>query len=263
MIKDIDKTYVGIVDILGFKELAYCNDHNELIRIYGIFEESIKRSLTLFNGTIEENEYHSNFDLTKVNSLMISDSVILWTNDLKYHNFFNLLVAFRAILSEAMRCGIPMRGAIVSGPISIRKEIISKSADTIKLTCFGKSIVDGYLLSERQNWSGGIITKVCIDDYENAVNDFKASQNKYSSEQIDIALSLESLIRKLLLRKYLVPLKDGEIKEEYVVNWVNELDPKMTEYSIRKSFEKFNKKVNNWKVESLIRNTIDFTNDCP
>ncbi|NVO10542.1 MAG: hypothetical protein HXX16_11315 [Bacteroidales bacterium] len=262
MMKDFDVTYVGLLDILGFKELALRNNHQELIKIYDLFDKVVKRGLTLFKESFQNDEFKPRVDSIKINSLTISDSLILWTENTKFHHFINLVVTIRAILSEAMRCGIPLRGTIVVGPISVREEKLNSNTENIKLTCFGKSIVDAYTLSEKQNWSGCIITKECIERYQMSFEELKLRPSKYTNDQIDKSLSLSSLENKKLLRKYLVPLKDGKLAEEYVINWVNELNPKMEELSIRNSFVKYNKSVDDWRVEMKIRNTIAFANDC-
>lgn len=263
MEKDIDKTYVGMLDILGFTELASNNDHQELKKIYEIFDRVVKQGLTLFQDKIESGEFLADESKIKINSLIISDSIILWTDNLKYHNFNNLLLTVRAILSESMRCGIPLRGSIVVGAISIKEERLPSKPDNLKLTCFGKSIVDAYVLGGKQNWSGCVITSEAIKEYENSIQKFKDEQTKYTNERIDNALLLTSLERKFLVRKYLVPYKSDKLTEETVINWVNEFDPKWSESAIRNSFNKHNKTVDNWKVETIIRNTISFANDCP
>jgi hypothetical protein len=261
--KSFDKTYVALLDILGFKELANSNDHETLKDIYVNFDSVLRRALVLFQEKNSNGETILDFTEVKVNSLIISDSIILWTEDLKYNSFFNLLLTVRAILSEGMRCGIPLRGALVVGPLSVMEERLESNLDNLKLTCIGKSIVEAYLLAEKQSWSGCVITNEAIEEYELSILAFKASQTKYSNDRIDQALLLTSLERKLLLKKYLVPLKNERLIEKIVVNWVNEFNPKWHSSAIRNSFNKYNKPTDNWNVETIIRNTISFANDCP
>ena len=53
-----------------------------------------------------------------------------------------------------------------------------------------------------------------------------------------ISNNLDILLNKNILIKYKVPYKLGNIKEEYVLNWVGE---KMTTKTVRESFQSITK----------------------
>lgn len=157
--------------------------------------------------------------------------------------------------------GIPLRGGITEGIISIIKEQQKSNADNSQFTFVGKSIVDAYLMEQKQEWSGCIISESCIKLYEQML-DSEANLSD-DPQRLKRAVSLPSLIDRGFLLKYNVPFKDEKFSEEYVINWVRQFNPKLNEKTIKDSFAAHKKSTNHPDVLRKIENTISFWSVTP
>lgn len=248
-----NQSYVAFLDILGFKDLVTNNSHEELVSIY---KKSLQISLqmSLSNGKIKyafdkEGKSIAISDLSNANvhSLIISDSVILWTDDSSMKSFIDILIAVRNMVNNSFVFGIPMRGAISIGDLTFIKNDIHESKHYAQDSLIGTGLLKSYEMETGQNWAGCIIDPDCIAHYQKLFELYQTD-----SETADI----EYLIQKNILLRYSVPRKTGPIKDDYVVNWVR--DDFINEDFIKKSFSKHNKRTDNWDVQSKIQNTILF-----
>ncbi|QWH69629.1 DUF262 domain-containing protein (plasmid) [Bacillus wiedmannii] len=232
-----NEVFFAFLDILGFKDLVHNNSNKNLIDLYSkIIDGSVENALSKGQINIDENgNTKPNLDYASVNTLVISDSILLWTNHDHPWSFMDLILVVREILYNSMEAGIPLRGAIAKGPLVTQQHDKSKRDISIhRFTVVGKALVEAYKKEAIQEWSGCLIDEACI----NAASD-----------------NLDILLKKNIIIKYKVPYKLGNIKEEYVLNWVGE---KMSTKTVRESFSKYKKNVNNWAVESKIKNTLEF-----
>ena len=161
-------TFVAFLDILGFSDLVTKNSHDELITIYKQLDFCVQSALSNFNYSVSLKgkrpmEYIHNLEATTVNSMTISDSIILWTNDDSIDSFRNLILTTNFLLYECFSVGLPLRGGIAIGPLSIMNEQYQTPHYNQRNTFFGKSIVDAYRLEQKQKWSGCIISRDCIN----------------------------------------------------------------------------------------------------
>jgi hypothetical protein len=53
-----------------------------------------------------------------VNSLLVSDSILIWTDDCRPESFVNIVMAVRSLMVFAVIDGILLRGAISIGPLT-------------------------------------------------------------------------------------------------------------------------------------------------
>ena len=78
----MNEVYIAYFDLLGFKEFIMNNDDKVLIRRMGHIFRDLEKSLSKGkyqkpkNGTVL-----ADISNLKINSLNISDTIILWTND--------------------------------------------------------------------------------------------------------------------------------------------------------------------------------------
>lgn len=237
-----NEVFFAFLDILGFKDLVNNNSNKNLIDLYSkIIDGSVENALSKGQINIDEDgNTNPNLDYASVNTLVISDSILLWTNHDHPWSFMDLILVVREILYNSMKAGIPLRGAIARGPLVTQQHDKSKGDILIhRYTVVGKALVEAYKKEAIQEWSGCLIDEECISSLMGSViND-----------------TLNILLNKNVIIKYKVPYKLGNIKEEYVLNWVSD---KMSNKTIRESFSKYNKSVNNWAVESKIKNTLEF-----
>lgn len=257
--KKQDKVYVALLDILGFKELAHNNSHEDLSEIYQIFCRAVK------NGLIDNKVTHKEHDFSYacINSITISDSIVLWTDNTEINDFYDLLVLVRDLIFHGFYCGLPLRGALTIGPISYYYEKIKSKSQNYYASVFGKSIVDAYELSDDQRWSGALITDEAIKEYEDKINrlvrPINDPFNRYNNQELYNLISINALIRRKFIRKCEVPSKQKLQKICYTIDWVNTKNPKFTEDSVKASFSKHNKLLKKSdSVNEIINNTINY-----
>ncbi len=247
--------FIAYIDILGFKELVLNNDHETLIKKFqNLFSISIELSLSQGKYNIIENSGKElavpDLNHALVNSINISDSVILWTDDDSMQSFINLIVTVRNVINHCTLAGFPMRGAIVRGEMTFLKRQMGIKTDVTQQALIGKGIVDAYIQESKQEWAGCTVDATAIKAY---IKQYEEMKNK-----VKYLPSIEYLVEKKLICKYKVPYKTGIIKDEYVLEWpaVNRTLP--DEKRIRDAFSMHNKNTNDLSVELKILNTLRF-----
>lgn len=247
---------VAFIDILGFKDIVDYNNFKELTNIYGIFEKCLINAISLLKFKRTSAGISIDFDNCNIEAIQISDSIILWSKEKSLKSYFYLILIVREFLSHGIYSGLPLRACIDYGEFGQKYKIHAKGITTN--TFFGKAITSAYRKSESQSWSGGYITKEAIDSYC-FINSLEISN------EIKEFMSIKSLQDKHLIKKFMVPLKDDynkEVmnwKEEYCLNWVSWLNPKISKDLLIQSFTKFNKTLNK-RAQIILDNTIYFWN---
>ena len=253
--KDYTDCYVAFLDILGFKRIASINSHEHLKSVYRNFSETILDSLSngkyVLSNDGETESLSPDIRQATVNSLLVSDSILIWTDDNAAESFCDIVKAVQSLLAFSMIDGIPLRGAISIGALtSVLNQLPTKNHN-FQHSLFGKAIVDAAEAEKKQDWSGCEITKDAIEFYK----------SKCSSG--------ESLITNKLILNYPVPRKEGEMETQgYVINWTNHPQAGIDSNTVKDAFappfdpntvewEKFKK--DEWpKVERKLKNTLKF-----
>ena len=251
------RKFIAYLDILGFKDLVSNNSHERVCSLYEKLFATMTTIAISGGKTILVNDgdkQHATYDSSniKVNSLIISDSVVIWTDDNSMKSFVDIIAVLRHLLNYSLKMGLPLRGSLVEGNLDKINQTFQSSKDNSQITLIGLGLVKAYVFESEQEWSGCIIENECIDLYNSNVEKNKA-------ELKDIA-TLEYLVEKNLIMKYRAPLKTGSISDYYVINWEPSND--LTESFVRERFKAYNKKTSDWKVERILKNTIEFINFC-
>ena len=117
---------VAFLDVLGFSDFVDNNDHSVLINIYNnIF--TIFTTLGLACGQVKfVNNNGSGYatpdvSYMNVNSLIVSDSIILWTDNSSPKSFEDIVSCVRQTLSLSFVSGLPLRGSIVEGQFHVSR----------------------------------------------------------------------------------------------------------------------------------------------
>ncbi|PEA52933.1 hypothetical protein CON64_20925 [Bacillus pseudomycoides] len=239
-----EKVFFAFLDILGFKDLVNNNSNEALIDLYSkAVDVSVESALSKGQMNIDEKgNIKPDLGFASVNSLVISDSILFWTNNDNPWSFIDLIIVVREVLHNSIKIGIPLRGAISRGPLVTQQSDKSKENILIhRFTVVGKALVEAYKKEAIQEWSGCLIAEECMELLLQSM----------------ISNHIDDLINNNVLIKYKVPYKSGNIKEEYVLNWVGK---QFSNETVRESFSMHNKGVDNWAVESKIKNTIEFLN---
>jgi len=183
--------FVAFLDIMGYKQIVKNNTHEKLKDIYFYDVSTVTAYNYLPQKVLRSDGKYQPLDEAKrinVKSLMVSDSVIVWTPDDSMQSFRDILFKVNYMLVESIFKGIPMRVGVSVGPISL---FVEDDANTYtQMILLGKPIVDAYEISEKQNWTGCVIDKKCIEKY-------KEYEIQYSGDKSNV-IKLDYLIKDLL-----------------------------------------------------------------
>lgn len=129
--------FVALMDVLGFKDLVNTKDH-----------DFIFKKLSLIKNTIDElSDFEKHFpqinvagvDENQSRSFAFSDSIICFSRGDTFADAFKIIFDSYTIVRKALKDGIPIKGAISFGEISV---------DFNNSLFFGKPIIDAHLLHD-------------------------------------------------------------------------------------------------------------------
>lgn len=243
--------YFALLDILGFKDIVNNNKlcvveglYNTLTEIigYGKAFHGIKHWLPNFQE-IEGK--------TCLNSLFVSDSIMLWTDNDEPNGFFELILVVQHIMNLSIERGMPLRGAITSGEIVVKTDRLYKSGKLeSNNSILGLPLINAYLLEKKAEWSGCIIDDETIFHYSQKCDSWQESES--------FLPNLNTLIHRNIIKRYNVPMKKGSTEELYSINWTHINRLRLNEDILERSFKKHNKNIEHPRVQDKIRNTINY-----
>lgn len=191
------KRYVCFLDVMGFKDLVSRRSHRQVFSLMKKLSDA-KNSIRLAFDENENKKYH---DIIYTTSF--SDSIVVFTKDNSKTSLIALVaVAIPHLMQSALSKGIPMKGALAFGEMSIDKE---------GQIFFGQPLIDAYLLQEDVYYYGVVVHN-----------------------------SAELLVSKTPTNKHFIdistPLKSGNISH-YNINWFDHLKKlKQKDFIIKKKF---------------------------
>ena len=243
--------YIAFLDILGFKELIENNKLQEIEELYDSLQKSLLFTFAYSNPKHMGAKKLPTIVETVLNSLVISDSIIIWTDDDDQGSFMELLFAVKYFMYFSMKSGFPLRGGISSGELVVKSGKHDKSPKfNSYTTLLGLSLTRAYIMESKSEWSG------CIID-ELSVRHFNKKLKGYESNVAD----LDFFEKMDVIHSYEVPMKSGPVKKYYAVNWTHFNGPRLTPNEVKKGFKAHNKNVTDWAVQNKIRNTLKFLAD--
>ena len=217
------KCFIGLFDILGFKDLVK-NDHLEevyrvFLRVRNLINDS-KAMAGHLEALLEKNV------VTVVN---YSDTFLIYTLDINNieqdridRTFHAILAACDSLFIGANENELPIRGAITVGDIILSDDVV-----------IGKPIAEAYKLGQQQEWIGCRVSKEALW--------------RISDEAID------GHIKELAIIEYEIPCKNGKVEKMFAYNWTISLPFQKGDFRI------LNKRGRvDWTVERKHRNTWEF-----
>lgn len=181
-----DKRFVCFLDIMGFKDMVMRNSHE---KIYKMLDEFSKDRSSLETPNIPDYERDS------MKTVSFSDSIVIFTKNDSQKCLELLTFASSWLFAQAIKAGIPLKGAISHGEMSVN---ISRQI------FFGQPLIDAYLLEEDIAFYGIVIH-----------NTLEKILNQFS----------ETLIGKDKYADFLIPFKSGKINH-YILDWISAIDGK-------------------------------------
>jgi hypothetical protein len=156
------ETWVGVFDILGFKNII-SNTDNEYNLIY--LESQLN---DLFEAIDKTYLAHGNIEV-----FSFSDTFIILTKDLDISSYPWFLLQCRELINRSIEIQLPLRGAISVGTIFESRD---------PLIFLGSPFVEAYEYAEDQDWIGLLLTPTATDmlrkcDLEPMHHDFIENPN--------------------------------------------------------------------------------------
>ncbi|MBS1926256.1 MAG: hypothetical protein JST57_09650 [Bacteroidetes bacterium] len=195
------------LDVLGFKNKLETKSEEQqsqiLNSLFGCISFSIPQTL-MFQA--DSNQGLIDLESINTNSILISDSLIVWTNDCNCKSIIEFTYRIQRLIRNAFIAGFPLRGTIEYGSIyHEERNIPTKTSYNHFNLIGGNALMNAYKSEQEFQWAGCIITQNC-------------------TKQILSILDIndQSLIFKnKVLIKYDAPKKNGETENLYVINWVD------------------------------------------
>jgi len=243
---DFRPTFLAFMDVLGFRNLAEKNKHEELVNIYQNLIETLLNETVFFSKRLEMEKIDDDKgrviqkidqSLPKFNSMIISDSIIIWTNDASIVQLQRLILSIKKLLNLGIEKGLPLRGAITKGSLTYLKsknEILSYNSIH---SIIGHCIIKGVEAEKDQNWVGCILN-------EDVIGSLSPNYIKFLEEH-------------KLITQYKIPFKNELIKADYTIIWGDDIKKNDVERVIRGAFSAHEKDIDN-EDEIKIEHTVRF-----
>ena len=130
--KPTDKRFVAFFDIMGFKEMVARNTHEHIVEKLTI----LKKLNSMVDGMKAQPEFIDEFNRGKTRSVTFSDSIIIFSKQDGKDDAFKILMHSYWLLGAALQNGIPIKGAISHGEVTV---------DFKTSLFFGQPIIDAFL----------------------------------------------------------------------------------------------------------------------
>lgn len=245
--------YVAFLDVLGFKALVENNTHEELLRIYdkallgGITLGLSNRKYMIVNGP-DGRSFTNDTTAVPVNSLVVSDSVIIWSSDDSARSFNEVVSVVRGVIAHSHFNGLPLRGAISLGPVSWMDSRLGSATHNVQSSVFGVGLTKAYQLEKDQDWAGCVVADESLRRFEERLGSRASGK------------TLLEIRDSLGLIQYRIPFKTGP-KEMTAVDWVNHPEVGIYSDNAGNAFIEHGKITNEDDYEAIrkkVENTLTF-----
>ncbi|MFV0420549.1 MAG: hypothetical protein ACK5KT_17730 [Dysgonomonas sp.] len=179
--------FVCFLDIMGFKDMVMRNSHES---IYKMLNDFSKKRDTLDGAISLPKQYETD----SLKTVSFSDSIVIFTKEDTKECLELLTLATSWLFAKAIEAGIPLKGAIAHGTMSI---------NVSRQIFFGQPLIDAYLLEEEVEFYGIVIH-----------NTTEKKLNEYATFK-----GIE------MYKDCNVPLKSGRI-QHYTLDWVTGVEGK-------------------------------------
>lgn len=247
--------YVAFLDILGFKQLVQSARHEDLHKLYSnLFVTNAAMAVTngaykVVDSIASQQIALPDFANAKIDCMVISDSVLMYTKDDSIQSLLDLSVSAGKLTMMGFYTGLPMRGTIARGPLSAFKRQES-DAEFAVYGLVGLALVKAYSNESTYDWAGCVVDSECIERYEQ-LHGIAQSQGAQ-------APTISDVVDHGILIKYHTPTKDLPPSEQWVINWPRFNRSPINPQVIQRSFEQHGKSAQHESVQCKLRNTLDF-----
>ncbi|MHA1619921.1 MAG: hypothetical protein ACTSVZ_11630 [Promethearchaeota archaeon] len=207
-------------------------------------------NLQSINQSNNQSNISFNIDSSSLNSLIVSDSIFLWTDDQSMGGLLTLIDAVKHIIRTNFlwQFGFPLRGGISMGSVTFQKVDWDSPKINSIATIVGDALVKAAMIEKKQQWAGCIID----DDIINFLQSTHPNLN-----------IVEELIQRKAMIQYPAPIKkEIQGKDYYVVKWPEIVPNSINssafyEIPIRSTFER-NGPITDSTILEKLNNSLDF-----
>lgn len=233
-----NERFVAMLDILGFSEVVR---NVEPTRLEEIISE-LKSSMRLLHW--EDNISHG-----IIESLMLSDTIIVWTIDDTALSLQHLVSVVSGVIFNAFSFdNLALRGAISVGEAYIfPDDQVSPTLMWNKMV-LGKAVIDAHEHEKCQEWAGCVISNEALDRARKNSSNAHFPMKKWEKSNFV---------------EYDVPIKKKCTQQHYAMNWMRTYfegdDPQLkgiTDDEIREKFTSYNRDI--IRVKDKFENTLKF-----
>lgn len=132
--------FVGIMDIMGFKDLVARNNHETVYEMMKKVSNAMKVNQSVFSVDYDSD----NFDINII-MMTYSDSIMIYSRDDSESSQENFIASISALSEDLFKDGIPHKGGVAFGKMTL---------DFENSIFFGQPLIDAYLLQEELNLYG-------------------------------------------------------------------------------------------------------------
>ncbi|WP_045458210.1 hypothetical protein [Sporocytophaga myxococcoides] len=242
------KKFIAYFDFLGFSDFIEKNDsakqHKVMRNIYLAIENALANWVSVKNHA---GFYNPDISKSTLSTLNFSDTVIFITQDDSMNSFLEIMKVAFEFNSYSIRLEFPVRGCIVYDEIFFTPFNQKNQAGGVYhlTSVYGKGLVKAHIIANSQDWAGTIVEKSAID-YVNA---------------LPTNTEIEPILEEFT-KRYHVPFKNGDKKEEYVLRITKgDLDDMLIENlkkNIANNFIQYNKSIEDSSVKQKLHNTLEF-----
>lgn len=248
---------MGFLDVLGFSDFVARNGHTTVTSVYDQLLTTLltislpgAKARTQDQGTSEAGAT-ADLSNVKVHALLVSDSIVFYSDRADPDGFLHTLIAVQRSLCYGFYFGLPLRGAISVGPLTHRSLEWQSGGVVMAQALYGQALVDAKRLEECQQWSGAIVDRRAMELIDQYLTPSQGSA---------------ALVSQNFLARYEVPVKEsGQLltREEWAVAWPwgngNNPADRPPNDMVRGSFSMYGK--NPAKAERKIRRTLEFLDE--
>jgi len=211
--------FVGFVDIMGFKDMVMRSSHVQIYEMMKKIEKSISLSKS---GLITKRK-----DYVKITTY--SDSIMLFSKNNTYFSFDNLVTAISSLTNDLFSEGIPHKGAIAFGKMTLDEE---------NSIYFGQPLIDSFLLQDELHFYGIIV---------------------HGSVEKEM---LTKMRRTPFIVKYNCPLKNGK-SNHYTIHPMHIDHMSANDYNYKRNYDKIISSLNSMRfgTSGHLRRYIDNTEE--
>ena len=206
------KVFFCYLDVLGFKNALKDKSDTDQVRIINSLFGYTVYSVPNFIEQPDTTKSIIDLESSNINSILISDSILLWTNDCDYDSLLQFIYKVQGLIQAAFMGGFPLRGTIEYGGIYHQEKLIPTKHSYNHFDLIGGSaLINAYQQEQNFEWMGCVISSNCMDKIRQLIIEHEGISD----------FKIANIFKKNTLIEYEAPKKSGKLESYFTINWVN------------------------------------------